>query len=422
VVGVLLGVVDLVQPSGLRDPDPVPRLRMGKEMKERHLKGVAKFRSKTAISWVSPEQETPGPRYQFDEPGPVGGLHLRGQLGEESKRNESPRNRTALPPEFAQERWGIVVVDPCVSPQAPTEVVDRIEAPPEAGGAEVAGTEEGPADAPLIILRPREGEREDHRTWIAERGRQSGIIPEQSFRKLGSFPSRQAVQLVEDVSSDFLQAGTELPILLELAHGPAVLSGRGERIGFAVRLDAEVGGRHEFRIRGDRERTGSAFREEVVPARHVADISGEGRLDKFLRAAIEEARRGLAEGGIPIGSVLVIGDRIVGRGRNRRVQKGSAILHAEMDCLENAGRLQAKDYRRSVLYSTLSPCDMCSGTALLYGIPRVVIGENRTFRGPEAYVRRRGVQLEIVNDSECIAMMRDFIAGRPELWNEDIGE
>ena len=144
-------------------------------------------------------------------------------------------------------------------------------------------------------------------------------------------------------------------------------------------------------------------------------------MDEYMEAAIEEARKGLAEGGIPIGSVLVLEGRIVGRGHNRRVQKGSAILHAEMDCLENAGRLTAADYRRSVLYSTLSPCDMCSGTALLYKIPRVVIGENKTFQGPEAYVRSRGVQLEILNLDECIQLMKDFIAARPELWNEDIG-
>jgi creatinine deaminase len=144
-------------------------------------------------------------------------------------------------------------------------------------------------------------------------------------------------------------------------------------------------------------------------------------MDPFLQAAIDEAKQGLAEGGIPIGSVLVIDGKIVGRGHNRRVQKGSAILHAEMDCLENAGRLTARDYQRAVLYSTLSPCDMCSGTALLYGIPRVVIGENRTFQGPEEYVRSRGVKLEIVDDQECIQLMRDFIAAKPELWNEDIG-
>jgi cytosine deaminase len=144
--------------------------------------------------------------------------------------------------------------------------------------------------------------------------------------------------------------------------------------------------------------------------------------DQFLDAAIAEARQGRSEGGIPIGSVLVIDRRIVGRGHNQRVQKGSAVLHAEMDALENAGRLTARDYRRSVLYSTLSPCDMCSGAALLYGIPRIVIGENTTFRGPEDYVRSRGVKLEVVQDAECIALMREFIAAHPELWNEDIGE
>lgn len=144
-------------------------------------------------------------------------------------------------------------------------------------------------------------------------------------------------------------------------------------------------------------------------------------MDIFMQAAIAEAQKGLAEGGIPIGSVLVIDGKIVGRGHNRRVQKGSAILHAEMDALENAGRLTAKDYQRAVLYSTLSPCDMCSGTALLYKIPKVVIGENVTFQGPEDYVRSRGVELVILNDETCIQMMRDFIAARPELWNEDIG-
>ena len=144
--------------------------------------------------------------------------------------------------------------------------------------------------------------------------------------------------------------------------------------------------------------------------------------DPFLQAAIAEALKGLAEGGIPIGSVLVIDGQVVGRGHNRRVQKGSAILHAEMDAIENAGRLTASDYRRSVLYSTLSPCDMCSGTALLYRIPKIVIGENRTFRGPEDYVRSRGVDLQIVDDSECVRLMEEFIRSRPELWNEDIGE
>jgi len=145
-------------------------------------------------------------------------------------------------------------------------------------------------------------------------------------------------------------------------------------------------------------------------------------MDKFLAAAIEEAKKGLAEGGIPIGSVLVIDGRIVGRGHNRRVQNGSAILHAEMDCLENAGRFTTAEYRRATLYSTLSPCDMCSGAILLYGIPKVVIGENRTFRGPENYVRSRGIELEIVDDAECRKLMESFISNNPVLWNEDIGE
>ena len=144
--------------------------------------------------------------------------------------------------------------------------------------------------------------------------------------------------------------------------------------------------------------------------------------DKFMQAAIEEAKKGLAEGGIPIGSVLVIDDKIVGRGHNRRVQNGSAILHAEMDCLENAGRLKASDYQRAVMYSTLSCCDMCSGAALLYKIPKIVIGENQTFQGPEAYMRSRGVTLEIVDNDECVALMRDFIQAQPALWDEDIGE
>ncbi|MEE8490582.1 MAG: nucleoside deaminase [Acidimicrobiia bacterium] len=143
--------------------------------------------------------------------------------------------------------------------------------------------------------------------------------------------------------------------------------------------------------------------------------------DPFLAAAIEEARAGLAEGGIPIGSVLVIDGEIVGRGHNRRVQQGSAVLHAEMDCLEQAGRLSAAEYQRAVLYSTLSPCDMCSGAALLYGIPRIVVGENRTFQGPEDYVRGRGVDLEILDDPTCIELMTEFIEAKPELWNEDIG-
>ncbi len=144
-------------------------------------------------------------------------------------------------------------------------------------------------------------------------------------------------------------------------------------------------------------------------------------MDPFLQEALREAQQGLAEGGIPIGSVLVIDGQIVGRGHNRREQKQSPILHAEMDCLERAGRLKARDYQRAVLYSTLSPCDMCSGTVLLYKIPKVVIGENENFRGPEDYVRSRGVELEVVNDPQCIKLMRDFIQSRPELWNEDIG-
>ncbi len=144
-------------------------------------------------------------------------------------------------------------------------------------------------------------------------------------------------------------------------------------------------------------------------------------MDEFLAAAMDEARKGLAAGGIPIGSVLVIDGRIVGRGHNQRLQKGSPVLHAEMDCLENAGRLPAADYRRAVLYSTLSPCDMCSGAILLYGIRRVVVGENQTFRGPEDYLRSRNVELEIVENEECRQLMRDFIESNPALWNEDIG-
>jgi cytosine deaminase len=145
-------------------------------------------------------------------------------------------------------------------------------------------------------------------------------------------------------------------------------------------------------------------------------------MDEFLEAAIEEARQGQATGGVPIGSVLVIDGQIAGRGHNQRIQKGSSVLHAEMDCLENAGRLSAADYRQSVLYSTLSPCDMCSGAILLYRIPRVVVGENRTFQGPEDYLRSRGVDLEIVDSPVCYQLMQDFIAANPAVWNEDIGE
>ena len=145
-------------------------------------------------------------------------------------------------------------------------------------------------------------------------------------------------------------------------------------------------------------------------------------MDEYLQAALEQARKGRDAGGIPIGSVLVIDGKIVGSGHNQRVQKGSAVLHAEMDCLENAGRLSAADYRRATLYSTLSPCDMCSGAILLYGIRQVVVGENRTFQGPEDLLRSRGVQVTIANDSECIELMEAFIRENPELWNEDIGE
>lgn len=141
-----------------------------------------------------------------------------------------------------------------------------------------------------------------------------------------------------------------------------------------------------------------------------------------LDAAIEEARIGRAEGGIPIGSSLMIDGEIVGRGHNRRVQKGSAILHGETDCLENAGRLPASAYRRATLYTTLSPCDMCTGAALLYGIPRIVIGENETFMGAESYLESRGVELVRADDSTCVEMMAEFIAAEPDLWNEDIGE
>jgi cytosine deaminase len=143
---------------------------------------------------------------------------------------------------------------------------------------------------------------------------------------------------------------------------------------------------------------------------------------RFLDAAIEEAKDGLLAGGIPIGSVLVIDGEIIGRGHNKRVQSSSVVLHAEMDCLENAGRLTAADYQRSVLYSTLSPCDMCSGAILLYKIPTVVIGENRTFQGPEDHLRNRGVELQILDNAECVRMMDVFIAENPSLWNEDIGE
>jgi cytosine/creatinine deaminase len=149
---------------------------------------------------------------------------------------------------------------------------------------------------------------------------------------------------------------------------------------------------------------------------------GFTKMDEFLRAAIEEAQKGFAAGGIPIGSVLVIDGTIVGRGHNQRVQKDSAVLHAEMDCLENAGRLQPSEYRRATLYSTLSPCDMCSGAILLYKIPIVVVGENQTFRGPEEYLRSRGVEMQVINSAECIELMQRFMREHLALWNEDIGK
>ncbi|MBE0542973.1 MAG: nucleoside deaminase [Verrucomicrobia bacterium] len=145
-------------------------------------------------------------------------------------------------------------------------------------------------------------------------------------------------------------------------------------------------------------------------------------MDPFLQAAIEEAKKGLTAGGIPIGSVLVLDGQIIGRGHNQRVQRGSVIHHAEMNCLENAGRLKAVVYHRCVLYSTLSPCPMCSGAVLLYKIPRIIVGENVTLQGPEGYVRSQGVQVEVLQDPTCIQLMQDFIQARPELWNEDIGE
>ncbi|MHA1480337.1 MAG: nucleoside deaminase [Candidatus Thorarchaeota archaeon] len=145
-------------------------------------------------------------------------------------------------------------------------------------------------------------------------------------------------------------------------------------------------------------------------------------MKQFMNIAIEEARLGLKEGGIPIGSVLVIDGKVVGKGHNRRVQNNSAILHAEMDCLENAGRLKASDYKKATIYSTLSPCDMCSGAILLYGIPKIVIGENRTFKGPEEYTQSRGIEVVVLDDPECVEIMTKFIENNPELWNEDIGE
>lgn len=145
-------------------------------------------------------------------------------------------------------------------------------------------------------------------------------------------------------------------------------------------------------------------------------------MDPFLQAAVEEALTGLREGGIPIGSVIVHDGKIIGRGHNRRIQKGSTVLHGEMDALENAGRLSPSIYRECTLYTTLSPCPMCSGAILLYKIPRVIIGENRTFMGAENHLRANGVELVVADDPSCVSMMEDFIRERPELWNEDIGE
>ncbi|NVO02686.1 MAG: nucleoside deaminase [Bacteroidetes bacterium] len=145
-------------------------------------------------------------------------------------------------------------------------------------------------------------------------------------------------------------------------------------------------------------------------------------MDKFMLEAFAEAKKGYQEGGIPIGSVLVYKDKIIGRGHNKRVQEGSVILHGEMDALQNAGRQNAKVYQECTLYTTLSPCPMCSGAILLYKIPRVVIGENRTFLGEEKLLLERGVQIEVINNSECIDLMEKFIKEKPELWNEDIGE
>jgi len=144
-------------------------------------------------------------------------------------------------------------------------------------------------------------------------------------------------------------------------------------------------------------------------------------MDEFMRTALEEARQGLAEGGIPIGSVLVLDGKIIGRGHNQRVQRGSVIHHAEMNCLENAGRQKASVYQRCTIYSTLSPCPMCSGAIVLYGIPHVIVGENVTFKGPENYVRSQGVRVEVWQEAECIQLMREFIVKHPQLWNEDIG-
>lgn len=145
-------------------------------------------------------------------------------------------------------------------------------------------------------------------------------------------------------------------------------------------------------------------------------------MDKFMQAAIEEAQKGLVEGGIPIGSVIVHNNKIIGRGHNRRVQNGSPILHGEMDALENAGRQSAQTYREATIYTTLSPCAMCSGAIILYGINHVVIGENHTFMGEEALIKSKGISVEVLQNQQCIDLMKDFINAKPQLWNEDIGE
>jgi cytosine deaminase len=164
-----------------------------------------------------------------------------------------------------------------------------------------------------------------------------------------------------------------------------------------------------------------SFRAARAFVRHRFPRRYTGGIDQFLQSAIEEARIGLSEGGIPIGSVLVCEGEIIGRGHNQRVQRGSVIHHAEMNCLENAGRQTPAVYQRCTIYSTLSPCPMCSGAIVLYGVPRLVVGENVTFQGAEEYMRAQGVQIEVVQSEECIALMRDFIRDYPALWNEDIG-
>ncbi|MFK7949392.1 MAG: nucleoside deaminase [Saprospiraceae bacterium] len=145
-------------------------------------------------------------------------------------------------------------------------------------------------------------------------------------------------------------------------------------------------------------------------------------MDKYFKEAINQAKKGLSEGGIPIGSVIVYNDKILGKGYNRRVQKGSVILHGEMDAFENAGRQPAEIYKQSTIYTTLSPCPMCTGAILLYGIPRVVIGEHKTFTGSEDLLRSKGVEVIVLNDAECIQLMENFIENKPKLWNEDIGK